>query len=255
LRGKFKFPEFKEGYRYRFVVGGMSHVGAGEGYKIFINGKEFLERPRGVGKREGAKLVGKHIDKSWWPDFSGSEVDIAHISFMNIHRGVKSRHLMLWVQEMKLPPLDDDQIRHSATVVPMVSSAWQALQDPDDADRDPNEGKFVWDGKVKPNADVLGTWEAHSYVNMLEDFDPERPTRATSAPAQKLAIAADGTTGDPLWIWSGDTLMDLKNSQALKMMRKEIDGKTYLCVEAGSFHEKNGPDWNCPWFIMKRAEE
>jgi hypothetical protein len=35
MRGKFRFPEFKDGYRYRFVIGGMSHVGAGEGYKVY----------------------------------------------------------------------------------------------------------------------------------------------------------------------------------------------------------------------------
>ncbi|MFT6793352.1 MAG: hypothetical protein ACJAR1_001347 [Rubritalea sp.] len=39
MQGNFKFPEFKEGHRYRLVVGGMSHVKGGDGFRVFVNGK------------------------------------------------------------------------------------------------------------------------------------------------------------------------------------------------------------------------
>jgi len=31
-----------------------------------------------------------------------------------------------------------------------------------------------------------------------------------------------------------------------------IDGTEYLFVESGGFHEKNGADWKCPLYVMKR---
>ena len=46
----------------------VERVGAGEGFKIYLNGKEFFERERGDGRREGGKPISKHIDKAWWPE-------------------------------------------------------------------------------------------------------------------------------------------------------------------------------------------
>lgn len=254
LRGKFQFPEFKDGYRYRFVMGGMSHVGAGEGYKLYINGKEFAERNRGVGRREGAKLIGKHIDKSWWPDFSDKQVDIAAISFMGIHKGRKHRHLMIWVQEMKLPPLGDEQIIHSATVLPMTCATWQSLQDPDNNDLDPNEGKFLWDGTFKNNPAAVGKWKTVGYAKDLDQLDLGKPRDARRARLQQLELKADGTTNDPLYIWTDGTLMDLQRNEALNITVKQHNGKPFLLVEQGGFHTKHGPDWTSPWFVMKAVD-
>jgi hypothetical protein len=55
-----------------------------------------------------------------------------------------------------------------------------------------------------------------------------------------------------LWIWSGDTLMDLDRNQALKMVTKDIGGTTYLFIEGGGFGGRNKPGWTSPWFVMKR---
>lgn len=255
LRGTFSFPKLEEGYRYRFVMGGMSHVGAGEGFKAYVNGKPFFERPRGVGRREGGKPISRHIDKTWWEDFSGKEVNLAVISFMNIHRGVKHRHMTVWVQEMKLPPLNDDQIIGSATLLPMTSQDWQALQDPDDNDLDPNAGRFLWDGKVAPNAAALGAWKTVGYVNKISDFDPAKPRNAHRANLKAITIKPDGKTDQALMIWSGDTLMNLSSNQALKMTFKELDGKKYLFVEAGGFNTRHGAQWVSPVCVMQKAAD
>ncbi|MBI1337750.1 MAG: hypothetical protein GC164_12420 [Phycisphaera sp.] len=252
LNGKFTFPEFKEGYRYRLLVGGMSHVGAGEGFKIYVNGKPFFERGRGVGRREGGLPIEMHIDKSWWKEFSGKEVDIAHISFMNIHKGIKSRQLMIWVQEMKLPPLDEAVMIHSATVVPMTCAAWQSLQDPDNTELDPDEGRYLWDGKFVDNPAIVGQWKTVALVNTLDEFNPAKPINANRAAIRQLEFKPEGRTDDPLLIWTGQTLLNLKANQALAMRIQNIAGVDYLLVEQGGFNAKNGPDWKSPLIVMAR---
>ncbi|MBI1335727.1 MAG: hypothetical protein GC164_02060 [Phycisphaera sp.] len=254
LRGKFKFPEFKEGYRYRLVYGGMSHMGRGEGYKLYINGNEFQERDQGMPKRAGGTPVGKLIDKSMWPTFSGKEVDIGQISFMNIHNGVKERHLMIWLQEMKLPPLGDEQIIGSATVARMTSSQWQALQDPDNNDLDPNEGKFLWDGKFVANPTIVGQWKAVGYVNNREEFDPAKTNVPNHARIKAITVKPDGKTDNPLLAWTGDILMDLERNEALKIVSQQIEGKAFMFIEQGGFQTRYGPDWKSPWIVLTHSE-
>lgn len=252
MKGKFKFPELKDGHRYRLNIGGMSHVGAGEGYRVYVNGELFTERDRGVGRREGGKPIGRMIDKEWWDHFNNGEVEIAHVSFMNIHRGMKNRHLMIWVQEMKLPPMGDDEFVHSATVLPMTSADWQARQDPDNNDLDPEEGKFLWDGKFVDNPALIGKWKTVAQVNSKGDFDAGEPRDAHRARLKEMTFEKEGRTADPLWIWSGGTLMDLRANQALKMQLEKIDGTDYLFIESGGFHPKHGMSWQSPWIVMTR---
>jgi len=106
LKGSFPYPAFREGYRYRLNIGGMSHVGAGEGYRIYLNGRLLQERLEGVGKRAGAKPVSCIIDKSWWGEFGTGKTDISVITFQGIKKNIKRANFSLWVQEMKVPPLD-----------------------------------------------------------------------------------------------------------------------------------------------------
>ena len=93
-RGVFTFPKFKEGYRYRLLVGGMSHVGAGEGFRIYVNGKQMFERSSGVGKREGGVPVCYYIEKSWWPEFD-KPVTLAATSFLQVENGGKTKNRFL----------------------------------------------------------------------------------------------------------------------------------------------------------------
>ncbi len=254
LRGKFTFPGMKDGNRYRLLMGGMSHVGAGEGYKVYVNGRPFMERPRGVGRREGGKAVGKQIDKSWWPEFSGKEVDIAVISFMNEHKGIKSRHMSLWVQEMKLPDLSDEVMVSSATQLPMTSSAWQALQDPDDNDKDPQVGKYTWDGQFAPNEAIAGAWKTIGVTKEPGTFDPKARPDMRNLRLKGIEFKAEGKTQELLWIYTGNLLLDLGSNQALEIQHKTIGGTEYLFIEQGGFNAKNGMDWRPNWEVMTRAD-
>lgn len=97
VRHTFDFPKFKEGHRYRLLVGGMSHVNAGDGFRIYVNGELMKERKRGVGKREGAQPLAYYIDKAWWPDFNDGETTIATISFLDIEQNTTKRHFSIWL--------------------------------------------------------------------------------------------------------------------------------------------------------------
>lgn len=72
-------------------------------------------------------------------------------------------------------------------------------------------------------------------------FATQRTIRRTAgrAPIPAIDFKNDGRTGQTLWIWSGDTLMDLDRNQALKMITKDIGGTTYLFIEAGGFGGRN----------------
>jgi hypothetical protein len=252
LRGSFPFPKFKEGHRYELRLGGMSHVGAGEGGRIYVNGKLFFENKTKVDKRAGAKPFGGHIHRDWWPDFQNGKTDIAYIGFMGNHKGIKSRHLMLWIQEFNMPALTEKEIVQSASALPMTSSAWQALQDPDANDLDPAAGKFVWDGKFISNTKLTGSWKTVGTVANPADFDPAKPKEASRAPIQSLSLQPDGATDELLLIWSGETLMDLRKNESLTMRIESLNGTDYLFIETGGFQTKNGNTWKCPWFVLKR---
>ncbi len=251
-KGSFKFPAFREGYRYRLVIGGMAHVGGGDGFRVYANGKQLIERDRGVGKREGAKHVGTVIDKTWWPDFQRGEVSLAVIAFKNIHKGSSNNHFSVWIQEMKVPPIGEKEILDSATVTPMFSSDWQAKQDPDNLELQTDDDFFRYNGEFVPNTKLSGTWTTVSVVPEIDAFNPAKPANASRAPVKELTFIDNGRTDQMLWIWSGDILMDLERNQALKMITKNIGGSDYLLVEAGGFSTKNKPGWKPMLMVMKR---
>jgi hypothetical protein len=255
LRGTFTFPKFREGYRYRLLVGGMSHVGAGEGFRVFVNGKPFAAKDRGVDKREGGVPISQDIDKSWWPEF-GKPVTIAATSFLKIENGGKQKNrFLVWIQEMKVPPVAQ-LIKDSVTVVPMTSADWQTKQNnPDAPDVNPADGKFLYDGTFKANQAVLGSWMAVAQVASNEEFKAKSAkVDPRSVPFAAVTFKDGGETDSPLRIWSGDMLMNLDRNEALKMTLNKVDGADYLFVEAGGFSEKNPFGWKSPVVVMKRAQ-
>jgi hypothetical protein len=115
MRTKLKLPKLKEGHIYRLVVGGMSHVNGGDGFDIYVNGKPFLKRTSGVGKRAGGRAVGVQLTKDKWAEFDG-EVTIAARGFCPIpggkrSPGVQRQHFSVFLQEMKAPPITDEMIK------------------------------------------------------------------------------------------------------------------------------------------------
>ncbi len=109
IRGTFEFPPAREAYRYRVLVGGGSHVNGGEGYAIYINGRQLIEYPSGVAKRQGGAPRGGFIYKEFASEFQGGKVTIAATSFLKYnhrsHPGIPQGHFSIWLEEMKIPPL------------------------------------------------------------------------------------------------------------------------------------------------------
>jgi hypothetical protein len=62
-----------------------------------------------------------------------------------------------------------------------------------------------------------------------------------------------GKTGSPLWLWSGDRLMDLDRYQAMRMRVEEIDGAKYLFIESGGFSNRHKPGWKPTWLVLSRS--
>ena len=101
MRTTVKVPKLDPEYRYRLVIGGMSHVYAGDGVAVYIDGKKVYEQSQGVGKRQGALPVGFFINKELAKEFEDGEVTIAAKAF----RGDKG-YIAIWMQKMKMPPLN-----------------------------------------------------------------------------------------------------------------------------------------------------
>jgi len=259
MRGTFKFPPLKPGHLYRIRVGSGQHVGSGDGYRIYINGRELVEAKQGNGRRMGAKPRGGYVTRGLAEEFSKGEVTIAATTFLRygnraivqmppVPQGIFS----VWLEEMKIPPLDDEAIRRSATVIPMLSSQWQAKQDPDNRELQSENDKFLYDGKFVANPKVLGSWKIIDQVQKIDEFTPDKKISPGRAHIKEVTFKDKGLTGVGTWIWSGDTLMDLSRYQALKMTVRTIGGSDYLFIEAGGFSARNRPGWKTPLYVMKR---
>jgi hypothetical protein len=109
IRSTVDLPPFKDGHRYRIVVGGSNHVSTGEGYAIHVNGKLLAESTTGVPNRAGGQPRGGHIYADLRSEFSGGKVTIAATSFLQSFKKKAvvppCGHLTLWIEEQKLPPL------------------------------------------------------------------------------------------------------------------------------------------------------
>lgn len=259
VRGKFEFPEMKPGHIYRLRASRGQGVGAGDGFKIFINGKELVETTAGLGRREGDNIQGGWITPEFIEEFGKGPVTISAITFMRygeraivqmppVPQGIFS----IWVEERKLPPLDADVFRKAASFVPMLCTAWQNLQDPEKTPEDPEEGKFIYDGKFVANPKAIGTWKAVGLVADIEAFDPKAKQSLGRLPFQTITLQDNGSTQDSRWIWSGDMLLDLDQYAAHQMFTKTIDGKDYLFIEAGGFSTKNPAGWKTQLMVLSK---
>ncbi len=245
LRRTFDLPPMKPGHRYRLLVGGRSHVYTSDGWAVYVKGKLIAEAKSKGGMGSGALPKGAFITADWLNDFKGGKVVVAAIAFQGNR---KRDNINIWFEEMKMPPFSQDQVRQWASGVSLLSSDWQARQDPNRNADDPEAGKLKWDGKVVANPALVGTWTTVAVVPSSEAFDPAKPADANRAPFKEIALTNDGKTGDPLRFWSGEILMDLETRQALKMTAKG----DYLFVEAGGFSDKNPVGWKSPLIVMKK---
>ena len=164
--------------------------------------------------------------------------------------------ISLHLDEQKLPPMGDDLVRKSATVVPLTTSEWDTAMQNEDAsnEEDPDALKLRWDGKWKPNPDVTGNWNVVANVNDPAEFDPAKNKSARSPFISSLGILDKGQTDDDLILWTGDHLLDLKRYEALRMVRRKVADADYLFVEGGSFNGKKKPRWESRWLVFKPAK-
>jgi len=261
MHGTFRIPPLKEGHRYRLRVNAGEHVGAGGGHIIYINGKRLIEAKKGGGRGSGGKPKGAYITKEFLDDFKTGEVTIAAKTFIRYNDKYKVKpsarvpqgKFSIHLDEQTLPPMGDDLVITSATVVPMLSSEWQAKQNPDDREQSAAAVKFRYDGKFVANPKILGPWKVIAQVAEIADFDPEQKAkRLRRPPFSTITFKDGGTTGVPVWVWSGDRLMDLTTYQALRMEVKTLSGTEYLFIEAGGFSTRNKPGWKSPWYVLIR---
>ena len=252
IRRTFELPPMKPGHRYRLLVGGRSHVYTGDGWAVYVNGRMIAEAKSMGGMGSGGLPKGAFITTEWFNDFKGGKVVVAAIAFFSPRKD-KNNNINIWFEEMKMPPMGEDLLRRSATVIPMLTSVWQGLQDPDNRERHPDEGKFRYDGKFVANPKVLGTWRIVDQVKTMDEFAPGKKMDPGRPMFTEMTFKDNGMTDNALWIWSGEALMDLERYQALKMTVKAIDGSDYLFVEAGGFRKENPVGWKPPLYVMKRS--
>ena len=260
VRGTHQFPALKPGHLYRLRVDRGQGVGAGDGFKIFINGKPLVEAKEGLGRRAGLTQRGGWITPEFADAFGKGPLTLGAITFLRYGDRaivqmppVPQGTFSMWLEERKLPPLDDTVIRKAASFVPMLTSEWQSLQDPQSDESSGDTGMFRYDGKFTPNPKITGTWTTVAQVNAAADFDPQAKPNPGRSPLKRIVFKEDGATDSPGWIWSGEMLMDLDRSQALKITPATIGGIDYLFVESGGFSLKNPVGWQCPLMVLKRG--
>jgi hypothetical protein len=259
VRGTFDLPPLKPGHLYRLRADSGQGVGAGDGFKLYLDGNPLVEVTVGLGRREGDNIRGAWITPEIAKDFGKRPVTIAATTFMRygdraivqlppVPQGIFS----VWLEERKLPPLDQAVIAKAASFVPMLCSDWQMQNDPENGKQAGSEHLFRYDGKFIANPKVSGTWTTVAEVASIAEFDPKAGPNPGRAPLRKIVFQNNGHTDAPDFIWSGDMLMDLTRSQALRITPKTIDGTDYLFIESGGFSDRQKSGWQSPWSVLRK---
>jgi hypothetical protein len=259
VRGSWQFPPLKPGHTYRIRVDRGQGVGAGDGFKLYLNGRPIADTKFGLGRREGDNIRGGWVTGEFSADFAKGPVTIAAITFLRYgDRAIVTMPpepqgvLQMWMEERKLPSLDAATIAKAATMTPMLNTAWQDAHDPDSGEEPTDDLRFRYDGKFVANPKLTGKWHAIATVDAIESYNPKGKTPLVKPLFKEIDLRSDGSTGSTSHLWSGDILMDLDRSQALKMATKDIDGVDYLFVEAGGFGPKNPVGWKARLMVLKR---
>ena len=124
MRTEIKVPAFKDGYAYRLLVSGRSHVKAGDGNDVWINGQQ-IKGFRGfrdsrslytasygesknppmkrTGKREGNMPMGLLLSKEVRESIKDGKIQLSISGFLNYEGGKKANRQSFWFEEMKIP--------------------------------------------------------------------------------------------------------------------------------------------------------
>ena len=109
MRQTFKVPALDADHRYRIVVGGSGHPWSGEGFALYLDGKQVAEA-KGGDYKSGGHARGAIIFNDLLPDFADGTVTIAVKAFLrrNGHRNkaaAPSGHMSVWLESAKLSPV------------------------------------------------------------------------------------------------------------------------------------------------------
>jgi Carbohydrate esterase, sialic acid-specific acetylesterase len=110
MRGSFELPAAKPGHRYRIRVNGSIHDNSGEGFALYINGKQLAKIDQGVVGWRKQGLRGSHVWEESLADFKGGKVTIAVANYP-MNKWDPTNYipaigpLSVWVEEQKLPSL------------------------------------------------------------------------------------------------------------------------------------------------------
>jgi len=252
MRTVLDLPPMKDGHAYRFLVGGRSHVGGGDGSDVWFNGVRRENRRKqeasltGVGRRVGGQPWYFVVEPQMREHFDGDPVTIAATGFLKLHRsGVKMNHQSFWFEQMKLPTLGEKQILKALENTTLRTAAWQASSDDSDL--------YQFDGSFDDNPDLQGTWNQVGEVPTIDDFAPDAGIRHNRrARFQELTFKPNGHTNDRLVFHTDDQLLDPAYNQALQITVKDYDGTEYLFIEAGGFRPNKPSDWTPPLYVFKR---
>jgi hypothetical protein len=261
MRTELKLPPMKEGYAYRLLIGGRSHVGSGDGADVWINGKRWEGRRKtdpsiaGVGKRSGGKPWGIVFSENFREKFNGEAISIAISGFLPIHRsGVKRNAHVFWFEEMKLPTLGEAEAQNVLVVTPMMTSTWQKTLLKSDL--------YLHEGEFKTNPELTGNWEllgsTHDIPDAKNSSDLKKgigkaiARRYSGLPFKNLSFKNDGRTQDPFIYYSKGFLVDIKTNAALKMTPKKIENSQFLFIEVGDFHPNSKDKWKPSYYVLEK---
>jgi hypothetical protein len=251
MRTTLDVPAMEDGFAYRMLVGGRSYVGSGDGSDVWINGKRRVGHRKtdpsitGVGKRQGAKPWGFVFDDELRKEFTGEPVTVAATGFLKLHKsGVVKNQQSFWMEKMKLPTFGQEEILRALKVTPLKTSAWQESGDEGDM--------FSFTDTFNPNDKVQGSWKQMGLLNDGETFDPNGKMSHKRHWHDVITFKENGRTAEELVYYSGDYLLDLGRSQALKMTLKTIDETEYLFIEAGDFASGAMVEESLPVCVFKR---
>jgi len=257
VRGSFKFPSLKPDHMYRLRSDRGQGVGAGDGFKLYINGKPLAETNEGLGRRLGDLIRGGWITSAHSADFTKGPVTIAAITFLRYGDRAISQMppvpqgiFQLCMEERKIPQLYAAMFHKAVTQSPMLNSKWQAAIQLDPSETDSK--KFIHSGTFVSNPKMIGRWKVIAVLNQIEDFKPAGGNSREKTIFNDLELREDGSTQTHGYIWSDNILMDLDRNQALEMQMKTIDGRETLFIEIGGFSLDLPPNWKSQWMVLQR---
>ncbi|MEZ7969042.1 MAG: DUF6288 domain-containing protein [Rubritalea sp.] len=130
--------------------------------------------------------------------------------------------------------------------LPKRTSAWQKSRKDSDL--------YSFDGKVNDTKNLLGKWTVIDRVQDTKDFKIDKKMNLGKSRFKEIVFKAGGETSSASMIWTGKKLIDLTKNQMLLMEGKNLDGQTYLFIEAGGFTTGKPMDWHPGWSVLKQGK-